>query len=238
MVQYLTIYTDKSGRVETVIKNSFSENGTYCLDIEIDGIPFKGSGFDDFELIEPTSYNKNQLKRFSFNKVPKFQSKEFSWHLCNCSFDVRIPGKITNTDKELDTDAFLKMQLHLGKPKSNGGIDQLIALFELAVDDLKFSIKSDNFETAMEQIQKEMTLKYRFKNCYACHFSDYSPAGNGFFGSMMCFRNNKTPYLTATSKEEHFKVAGLGFIAVQETYLCNEFEPREKDTGYRGWPFD
>ena len=55
---------------------------------------------------------------------------------------------------------------------------------------------------------------------------------------MMCFRNNKASYLTATKKEEFFRLAHEGFIPVQETYLCNQFAPREKGTGYRGWPFD
>jgi hypothetical protein len=55
---------------------------------------------------------------------------------------------------------------------------------------------------------------------------------------MMCFRHNKVDYLTASSKEDYFKLAGKGYIAVQETYLCDEFSQREKDTGYRGWPFD
>ncbi len=238
MKPYHTIYSDKSGRVETSIENTFLETGTNCLYLEIDGIRFKGASFDDFELEDPNSYSKNQLKRFTFNKVAVFQSEKFALQLCNCSLEIQIPQNVIDTEREIETLSLLDIQLHLGKPMPNGGVQKLRALFVLKIDNKQFTSKCDEFETAFKQIQKEMLPNFRFHNCFSCHYSDYSPIGNGFFGSMMCFRENKVTYLTATAKEDYLKLAGHGFIPVQETYFCFEFAPREKDIGYRGWPFD
>jgi len=238
MKKYPTIYKDKKGTVETFIYNSFSETGTNCLTMEIDGVRFKGSSFDDFELIKSPDYEDSQLKRFTFNKEPILQSQEFVKVLCNCSLGVYIPQVIFDNKNEEEIEATLHMELFLGKPSSNGGLTKILAKFSLQFNHLKFTGTSDYFEFALLQMQKEMLPKYRFKNCFTCHYSDYSPLGNGFFGSMLCYRENKVPYLTAANKEDFFKLAGQGFISVQETYCCDQFMPREKDTGYRGWPFD
>jgi hypothetical protein len=238
MEQYPTIYTDKSGRVKTTMHNLFSETGTECLEVVIDEIHFIGSSFDTLELGAPENYTKEQLERFTFNKVPVSGTQEFVWELCNCRLEFHIPQTIINLDEENEISADLIVILNLGKPSSNGGISNLKAQFALTVAKNKFTNESDSFESAFSQIQKEMLPEFRFKNCFSCHYSDYSPAGSGFFSSLMCFRNNKASYLTAIKKEDFFKLALEGFIPVQETYCCEQFAPREKDTGYRGWPFD
>jgi hypothetical protein len=237
MEQYPTIYTDKSGRVKTVIHNVFSESENNCIKILIDGIPFIGESFDSFALITPDKYTKEQLNRFTFNKIPLSGSDGFVWELCNCKLEFNI-NQVLIDSEEKEHKAELKIVLYLGKPSKNGGISSLKAQFSVLLQKLKFTIESDNFETAFNQLQKDMLPDYRFKNCYSCHYSDYSPAGSGFFSSLMCFRNNKAQYLTASKKEEFFKLASEGFIAVQETYCCDQFAPREKGTGYRGWPFE
>lgn len=238
MEQYPTIYTDKSGRVKTIIHNVFSESGTECLEMTIDGTQFVGSSFDDFTLAKPDKYDKEQLNRFTFNKIQISGELGFVWELCDCKLEFIIPQVVIDSDEENEKKAELKIVLYLGKPSANGGISSLKAQFNLILGKLKFTVESDNFETAFNQIQKEMLPQFRLKNCYSCHYSDYSPAGSGFFSSLMCFRNNKAKYLTASKKEEFFKLAAEGFIAVQETYCCDQFAPREKNTGYRGWTFD
>ena len=238
MAQYPAIYTDKTGRVITSIHNVFAEKGKECLEMVVDGIPFIGSSFDSFELKFPEKYTSEQLKRFTFNKIPIQGINEFVWELSNCRINFHIPQIVINTEKEMEQLADLHVIVNLGKPSANGGIGKLKAQFIFSVDKDKFESESDNFDVAFAQIQKEMLPTYWLKNCYGCHYSDYSPAGNGFFGDLMCFRNNKAAYLTAAKKEDFFKLALEGFIAVQETYCCSQFAHREKGTGYRGWPFD
>jgi hypothetical protein len=238
MENYPTIYTDKSGRVITNTINSYAEKTTECLELIIDGIAFIGSGFDSLALKYPENYKADQLHRFTFNKLPLANSEEKIWELCNCKIEVHIRQTIIDTVKDAEFDADLKLVLHLGKPASNGGIRKTHGIFTLKTPTKNHISEADTFETALSQLQKEMLPDFRFKNCFSCHYSDYSPLGNGFFASMMCFRNNKLPYLTASKKEDYFKLATSGFIPVQETYHCNQFAPREKNTGYRGWPFE
>jgi hypothetical protein len=238
MEQYPTIYTDKSGRVKTVIHNVFSESDTNCLELIIDGIPFIGSSFDSFALVKAEKYNKDQLNRFTFNKIPLSGNSGFVWELCNCKLEFKIPQIITNTVSEKELKSELQIVIYLGQPASNGGINSLKAKFSLELEKKKFISESESFETGLNQLQKEMYPEFRFKNCFSCHYSDYSPAGSGFFSSLMCFRNNKAKYLTATQKEDFFKLALEGYIPVQETYCCDQFSLREIGTGYRGWSFD
>jgi hypothetical protein len=238
MAQYPTIYTDKSGRVITTMHNMFAETGTQCLEVVIDGVHFTGSSFDTLELRTLENCTEEQLKRFTFNKVPVSGSNGFVWELCNCRIDVHIPQIVLDIENELELQADLKLVLDLGKPYSNGGLDNLNAQFILTFGKLKYMSESDGFETSFAQIQKEMMPEYKFKNCFSCHYSDYSPAGSGFFASLMCFRQNKAAYLTAVNKDDFFKLAAAGYIPIQEIYGCEQFEPREKGTGYRGWPFD
>jgi len=238
MAQYPTIYTDKNGRVITTLHNLFDEKGTQCLEVVIDGVHFVGSSFDTLELRNLENYSEEQLNRFTFNKVPISGSSRYIWELCDCRLDVHIPQTVEDINNETEIIADLKLVLDLGKPYSNGGIESLNAQFTLSFENLKFISESDIVETGFAQIQKEMMPTFKFKNCFSCHYSDYSPIGNGFFATMMCYRNQKAEYLTAVKKEDFFKLEAKGYIQVQETYRCEEFEPREKDTGYRGWPFE
>jgi hypothetical protein len=72
------------------------------------------------------------------------------------------------------------------------------------------------------------------KCCFNCAFSDYSPAGSGIFGDMLCFRDNKEEYFKVKDKWDLFRIWETMTEHVQETYLCPEFEKRIPGTGYRG----
>ncbi len=191
MKKYPTIYADKSGKVKTFIINNFSEKGTLCLELIIDGVSFIGSSFDSFELAFPEKYTEQQINRFTLNKVPISGSDNFVLELCNCKLDIQIQQKVIELKKEVEIDANLSILLQLGKPSKNGGISKLNAQFKFFVNNETFTSESDSFETSLAQIQKEMLPNFKLKNCFTCHYSDYSPVGNGFFGTMMCFRHNK-----------------------------------------------
>jgi hypothetical protein len=237
MLKYPAIYTDRSGSVKTTIFNLFNEKGVNCLEMVVEGVAFIANSFDSFELVNAGSCTPEQLKRFTFNKVSFSGSDEFVMELCNCRLDFQIPQVILDLENEAETEAWLRVLLELGKPLKNGGISNLNARFTLSFDEKKFVSESSDFETAFIQIQKDMMPIYRFNNCFSCHYSDYSPLGSGFFATMMCFKSNKASYLTAEKKEDFLKLGTMSYTPVQETYLCNEFAPREKGTGYRGWPF-
>lgn len=68
----------------------------------------------------------------------------------------------------------------------------------------------------------------------SCAFSDYHPVGNGLFGCLACFRDNKQQYLAAQDKYALMNLWDTHTEYVQETYHCDEFEKRKPGTGYRG----
>lgn|SRR5579875_150910 len=70
--------------------------------------------------------------------------------------------------------------------------------------------------------------------CFTCAFSDYSPVGHGLFGSLACFRGNKSSYLQVQSKRDLFAIWNTMTEFIQETYCCPAFERRKPGTGYRG----
>ena len=72
------------------------------------------------------------------------------------------------------------------------------------------------------------------KACINCAFSDYSAYGHGLFGGLACFRGNKAGYRVVTGKDELFDVWDTLTEFVQETHLCQDFERRMPETGYRG----
>ncbi len=90
------------------------------------------------------------------------------------------------------------------------------------------------FEDELLEIQKQLPSGTCMRACINCLYSDYSPYGHGLFGSMMCFRNLKTEYLRVKSKSDFWGVHDRYEEMVQETYFCDEFEPRTPGTGYRG----
>ena len=82
-----------------------------------------------------------------------------------------------------------------------------------------------------------INIEYKFKNCYGCLYSDYSPYGVGFFGSMLCFKEQKSNYLKVSnnfSKKDFFDLMEKGCHNVPETFCCNDFNIRKRGTGYRG----
>ncbi len=230
---YPCIYKDQSGQLKCTIENSFDEEKRFPLFMELGGIKFLGSSFDDFELAEPQKYADKQLNRFTFNKIKVWGSEKHIFELCNCELNLEIPIELIDREANTIIDAKLLVNLKLGKPASNGGIDYENAIFEINLKGENYSSEGDLFEVALVKLQNQFDDKYHFKNCFGCLYSDYSPLGNGFFGDLICFRNHKKEYLSVNSKEKLFELIEKNSIDVQETYCCDKFEKRAKNIGYR-----
>ncbi len=233
MQVFKTKYTDSSGTVNTKIENGFNEESNFCLLLDISDVKFQGSSFDDFELIDKKAFSPTQLQRFTLNKLKYHNSEDFEFELCNCRLEVLIPVEIIETNNCKVSKLELRMELKLGKPKSNGGIDFENATFSINIHNTQYSSAADMMEEGLENLQNQFDDKYAFKNCFGCLYSDYSPYGSGFFGSMQCFRDKKEAYLKANEKMEYIILTDEGFITVQETYLCEDYKRRKKNTGYR-----
>lgn len=215
------IYRDASGEIAAAIEN----NGS-CLRLTVDDIVFEGQ---DFDCLEPRS---TAPVRFTL----AYDS------LCACELQFSIPVIVGTESKDISTQ--LDVLLALGPPRAlpRGGIEfeKLSLRLEFASSIYSSSGGSGWFEDELVNIQKQLPPGCFLKMCFGCGLSDYHPAGHGLFGSMGCFRTRKEAYRALSNLQAGDIKSGLFEIwddrieRVQETFLCDEFETRGPNTGYRG----
>jgi hypothetical protein len=222
--KYHGTYRDDFGTTEICILNNF-EN----LYFEIDGVKFEGLEFGDFEILNKENYSDKQLERFTF----------ISTIICNYKMTVFIPQTIIDNVKKKTFTTNLTLECELGIQKSPKGFDFKLRL-NVTIDGRTFEGVSDYYiDSVFDQIIKQFGDKYKFKNCYGCLYSDYSPYGQQGFGGMYCFVRQKENYLKVdvpkdSYKYNYFEDCENDYEMVQETYCCDKYEIRKQGTGYRG----
>jgi hypothetical protein len=213
--EYPATYTDRRGSETTVILNDSHE-----LTISLREVTFAGVSFDGLE--PRADSDEHLLQKFTLHRRT----------LCACRITCQIPISTANGVGE----AILDVDLTLGEPVANGGLNRAGLLLTLNLDAQTYrsSGKSGWFEGELLELQKAMPGGNYFKACIGCGFSDYSPYGHGLFGFMVCFRNSKEEYLRVKSKDDLFDLWNRNAGCVQETFLRHEFEKRHPGAGYRG----
>ena len=209
-------YRDTS-RIEESIMTSDGKN----LSTVIKGITFKGDDFDSLKVKESSVYDTHQ---FTFCRD----------YLCNCELECIIPVSVYFKGELIE--GVIVMILELGKPLNNGALDKeiLTLVLNYASYKIESSGRSGLFEGELLDLQKQLPEDIYIRTCFNCLYSDYSPYGQGLFGTMMCFKNIKEEYLKVNSKDEFFNIHEDYDKLVQETFLCEEFKRRTDGTGYRG----
>jgi hypothetical protein len=206
-------YIDQTGSVETEILND-----TEQLVLDVNGTKFISQFFDDFEIE-------------SKSKIPSRFALNSQHELTACQLICKIPVTLIHTENELKS--VLRMDLNLETPIPTS--HQTNAIFSITIENKEFKTnKVQTFEGGLETIKSELPVDYKLKCCYGCAFADYSVYGQGFFGTMLCFKNIKEEYLKVQNKDEYMDIMDNNDRRVQETFLCNEFKERETGTGYRG----
>lgn len=233
-IKYPTVYKDTQGELLTVIENNFNKKTPFPLSMKLNGVQFQGFSFDDFELVNPENYPEEVLSRFTLNKLRVWKSDKSIFELCNCILSFQIPIVLIDIQDNTTTHNKISIELQLGKPSKNGGIDYENAIFKIVVNNENYISEGDVFEDALVELQNQFKGNYHFKNCFGCLYSDYSPYGNGFFGNLFCFKNTKKEYLAIKDKHDLIDLMENQTLMVQETHYCHEFEKRITNTGYRG----
>lgn len=201
-----TTYIDKLGTVETEIVNDGEK-----LTLDIDGTKFTSRFFDDFEI----DNKDTKPVRFSLNKNNE---------LTSCRLVCELPLTLTHQGKDIQT--VLAVDLYL-ENKTN-------AIFTIKIGEKEIKTNTiELFESGLNELKENLPEGYKLKCCYGCSFADYSVYGQGFFGTMLCFRNIKKEYLQVADKEQYMEIMDNHDRLVQETYLCADFQERVKGTGYR-----
>jgi hypothetical protein len=214
---YPARYRDRHGAEATAIQNDGR-----TLSMTVRGVTFSG---EDFDAFAPAGGARDtDLSSFTLPRG----------YLCECEIECHIPMTVVVRGK--NREGSLVVHLDLGSPAERGGIDRESLQLELRLSDSHWlsSGKSGLFETELLDIQRQMPEGIYLKACINCAFSDYSPCGQGLFGTLACFRDNKAGYRPVRSKSDLFRIWGTMTGFVQETDLCPEFERRETGTGYRG----
>lgn len=217
MDKYSGTYTDARGSESIVIYNDGRN-----LSVTIRGVEFSGT---DFDALTPTANaTADQLGAFSLHRHD----------LCACRIACEMPISVHDNGQQKMGALFI--QLKLGEPAPNGGLDRQALSLVLSFGQQRFASSGSKgwFEDELLDIQQQLPEGVYLKACINCLYSDYSPLGHGSFGQMRCFRNLKREYLNVQSKVDFWSLHDRYQRLVQETYLCEEFERRVPGTGYRG----
>ena len=214
VVRYQGTYSDARG--QEVI--AFLNDGK-TLRTTIRGVEFSGPDFDGMSPVNGSI----DLIGFTLNHG----------ELCACllAFDVPVPVIVQGSEVL----GVLCVQLELGAPAPNGGIDRERLVIVLEYDEHRVASSGSSggfFRDELADIERQLPESVYIKACINCLFSGYSPGGHGLYGGMMCFRNIKSEYLQVKSKRDFFSVVGRQDRFVQETYLCSEFSRRVPGMGY------
>jgi len=217
--EYKGTYCDLHGSESVTVANDGE-----VLRLKIRGVAFSGPDFDRLSPSDGTS----------LEGIAKFT---VSGSNTLCSFELMLDIPIPVVVNQAETQGILHMNLQVGHPTPNGGVQCISLQLVLAVDDhtTKSSGQSGGyFEEELLDIERQLPEDVYIKGCVNCLYSDYSIVGNGMFGDMQCYRNMKADYLAAHSKAEWFELSKRCDTRVQEIYICPDFTLRIPGTGYRG----
>lgn len=226
MITYKAIYRDNEGSHQIEIQND-----SELLSFELGNFKFEGIAINDFELLDFEDYSPEELDRFSFNKIPCGDG--FSYEICNYDLTIYVPVELIETQTRQTKSTNLKIFSSCGSALRSGGLDSYDLSLELTIEETKYTGQGDLFEIAANNLLKNFKGQFNFKNCFGCNFSDYSVYGQNTYGTMLCFKNQKKEYLKVKTKDQYMNLDQEDRL-VQETFLCEEFELREKNIGYRG----
>ena len=212
-------YQGAQGEEQTLIENDGKQ-----LRMVVRGVEFAGTDFDSLEpALDPAD-----LRLASFTLM--------GGSLCACHLEWVMPLPVIVGQELLEGQ--LQAYLELGHPRpGNRGIDRETLRLCFSFGGASYWSKGESlgsFEDGLRDIQQALPEGAYLKACISCAFSDYSPAGNGLFGCLACFRGNKAGYRQVKGKHDLFAIWDTMTEYVQETYLCPEFEHRRPGTGYRG----
>ncbi len=238
------------------IFNTEEDSRTEPLSFILDGVKFQGRGLDYFELADDTQYDEAKdkfciLKSGGYSigntKVP------YWYELQRYTLDIEIPVQVVRKHDNCEIQGMIHIFFEYKEPDIEKcqvrmycddvqvyHDDGNVYDFSLHVDRVSYisTGKTLDFEYFLNDICKQMAQDYYMKCCFTCQYSDYSPYGNDNYGCMLCYCRYKEEYLKVNNKSDYFNYLEDKDCDVrQETYLCKEYDLRNKCSGYRGFVY-
>lgn len=163
--------------------------------------------------------------------VPDLLPKNHDGCLCDCRFIYKVPQIIMHDNQEFAI--IFNIEHHLGKPAPNGGLDDETVVMGIYFKGSYHKACGGWYEDVLLDLKQQLGQDVFFKNCFGCLYSDYSIFGQSAFGSLMCFYGQKECYLLAKDKKDYMALYDNA-LYVQETFICDDFQMRDRQVGYRG----
>lgn len=255
MQRWQAHYKDALHDVDIEIMNTAEEDKGEPLSFTLDGVTFRGSSIGDFYLADEAQYAQAQEK-FCILKwggyIKRFNiTTPYSYDLQRYTLEVEIPISVTRKQDGCEITGMLRVvfgyvehdKKQLQSQMFCDGIrvyrdDAIVSEFSLCVDGVRYESeeKTLEFETALGNICMQMKADYYLKCCFTCQYSEYSPYGMDDYGTMLCYCRYKKACLKVHNKDDYFHyLEGKDCDRRQETYLCEEYQERNKSCGYRGF---
>lgn len=219
--KYSGVYTDRFGSEKIEIANDGE-----TLRTTIRGFEFSSHAFDQLAPVELDRARESGL----------FKLDDGWFHeLLACTLIVEMPFKIIMQGAEKECVLDISLSAHDPDAGEHYNSQRLRLSLREGENVLASTYGFDDFEFALVELKALLApLGATMKNCFGCQFSDYHVVGSCFFGHMMCFKNVRNEYQRVQNKREYLDVIDRFEREVQETWLCEDFEPRKPGTGYRG----
>lgn len=248
-------YRDALHDADITIRNTEDDYITDPLSFTLDNVTFCGTGLNDFQLADEAQYSAAREK-FSLLKWGGYESvfhisQPYVYDLQGYELEVEIPVSVVRKrDERLSTGylflSFRHVDFDMSRPHCITMCDEervypddvIVQEFSLSVDGARYQSpqKTLCFEYALIGICRKIKSEYYLKCCFTCQYSDYSPCGNDDYGTMLCYCRNKEDCLKVNNKKDYFTfLEGKDYDARQETYLCEQYCPRNRAGGYRGF---
>lgn len=247
-------YRDALHDTDIEIMNTEEDYKTDPLSFSLDGVVFRGTSLGDFQLAEASQYELAKEK-FCILKWGGYDTRlghtfSYSYELQRYALDVDIPVMVAEKHTMHQIPAMLHIAFEYVEHDRNKAQSQIlcgdkrvyrddavVTDFTLQVGEMQYSStkKTLYFESAMNDLSRQIGNQYYMKCCFTCQYAEYSPYGNDDYGLMLCYRRHKDDCLKVNNKDDFFVyLEGKDFDGRQETYLCGEYAIRDKSCGYRG----
>lgn len=227
-------YKDELHDTDIEILNNGSE-----ISFTLDGFKFcSRTEINDFEYesTEQSDKIENKFHVSEFHGDMLYDSGKripmYFYLLQNYALDIEIPVHIVRKSDTAEITGTINISFQLVES------DTIVRNFSLYVDGKCYSSEKYtlDFETALSDICRKIKNDYYIRSCFTCQYSEYSPYGNYDFGTLQCYLECKEKCLMVNSKADYFKyLMDENFTHRQETYLCSEYDSRNKCGGYRGF---
>lgn len=248
-------FKDATHDVDIEILNTEEEYRKNPLRFELDGIKFQGGSIGDFSLAEESqaaeAMEKFSILKWGGNSTKYGIASPYRYDLQRYCLSVEVPVCLIRKKDAVELQGVLC--LAFAYKEHDKSINQSrcfcddtqvfhddaeVSDFYILAEGKEYRSGKNTlyFYLALNDALSKMKEDYQLKSCFTCQFSEYSPYGNDDYGTMLCYKKHKEECLKVHCKDDYFEyLEGKELDVRQETYICEEYEARNKACGYRGF---